>query len=382
MSDTPSSVIIAGAGIIGMLSAYLMAENGLEITLIEQNYAGKESSWAGGGILSPLYPWRYPDAVTALAKWGQSRYPALLADIHQQSGIDPEHQVSGLLYLDIEDELTTAQQWMDTFTYPFEMLNAAKLHHLSHALHPNYAQGWFTHDIGQVRNPRLVRALQQLMRQHPAITLLENTRVDHLILEGTQIRGVKASQKSFMADKVVIAGGAWSAQLLSQVQQLPKIAPVKGQMIVYKAPVGLIQQIILSKGRYLIPRRDGRIVLGSTLEFNDFDKSTDAQTLHELKAEAERIVPALTAYEVEKQWAGLRPGSIDGIPYTGPHPSIQNLYINAGHFRNGVVIGYASCELLKNLILNETPIVNPEPYQLHAQRLVTTESEINLQGAI
>ena len=143
-----------------------------------------------------------------------------------------------------------------------------------------------------------------------------------------------------------------------------------------------MKRIVLSKGRYVIPRLDGRVVLGSTLEFKDFDKTTSEQTLQELKQEATRIIPELADYPVEKQWAGLRPGSIDGIPYIGEHPQVKNLFINAGHFRNGIVIGYASCELLKNIILQEQPIVSPSPYQLSQERMLHDSGEIDLQGAI
>jgi len=124
------------------------------------------------------------------------------------------------------------------------------------------------------------------------------------------------------------------------------------------------------------------VVLGSTLEFNDFDKTTSDDVLRELKQEAYRIIPALKNYPVEKQWAGLRPGSIDGVPYIGEHPELENLYLNAGHFRNGVVIGLASCQLLVNQLLGEKVIVDPSPYSLTEERLVTESKEIDLRTAI
>jgi glycine oxidase len=141
----------------------------------------------------------------------------------------------------------------------------------------------------------------------------------------------------------------------------------------------LVRRIVLSQGRYVIPRQDGRVVVGSTLEFENFDKSVTQDVLEELTQEAWRIIPALKQYPVEKQWAGLRPGSIDGIPYIGEHPELNNLFVNAGHFRNGVVIGLASCQLLVNQLLDQPPIVDPTPYALTDQRLVTDRKLIDLR---
>ena len=380
-----NKIIIIGAGIIGMLTARLLSKAGVSVTIIEQGYAGQESSWAGGGILSPLYPWRYSEPVTALAQWGQAHYPVLLADIHQNSGIDPEYLQSGLLYLDIEDELQQAQAWEKQHHYPFDALSGDALRAiepgLSDASLADNKQGWFTSSIGQVRNPRLVRALREDLLAL-GVVIEQQTQALSFISEGDQIKGVLTDKGSFYGDQVVVAGGAWSARLLEQWVKTPKIAPVKGQMIVFKAEPGVVSRIVLSKGRYVIPRKDGRVVLGSTLEFNEFDKSTSDEVLEELKQEAYRIIPALKNYSVEKQWAGLRPGSIDGVPYIGEHPELKNLYLNAGHFRNGVVIGLASCQLLVNQLLSQDTIVAPEAYALSEERLVNDSSEIDLRQAI
>lgn len=379
-----NKVIIIGAGIIGMLTARLLSKAGVSVTIIEQGYAGQESSWAGGGIISPLYPWRYSESVTNLALWGQKNYPDLLAAIHVNSGIDPEYIQSGLLYLDIEDELEQACLWQKKYAYDFQSLSGEKLKEVEPGLSlatNSDRQGWLTCSIGQVRNPRLVRALREdLMRL--GVTIKQQTQAVSFISEAGTVKGVFTDKGSFYGDQVVVAGGAWSARLLEKWLRVPKIAPVKGQMIVFKAKPGVVSRIVLSKGRYVIPRKDGRVVLGSTLEFNDFDKTTSDDVLQELKQEACRIIPALKDYPVEKQWAGLRPGSIDGVPYIGEHPELKNLYLNAGHFRNGVVIGLASCQLLVNQLLGHKTIVDPAPYSLTEERLVNDSRAIDLRLAI
>ncbi|MFK5985377.1 MAG: glycine oxidase ThiO [Pseudomonadota bacterium] len=378
-------VIVIGAGIIGMLTAHLLSKQGLKVKLIEQGYAGKESTWAGGGIISPLYPWRYNHAVTQLALWSQKNYKKLLEQVELESGIDPQYYQSGLLYLNIETEEKQALEWAKKYQYTIETIDDQQLKTLSPQLSSDFTQGWYSQETAQLRNPRLVKSLRELMQKNPLIDLLQQTKVDSLLQQQQQqhqVTGVNTDAGKFYADRVIVAGGAWSAQLLDGLIDVPKIAPVKGQMIVFKADKQLVKQIILSHGRYIIPRIDGRVLLGSTLEFEGFDKSTPSGTLNELKQQAYRIVPALRDYQVEKHWAGLRPGAIDGLPYIGEHPQLKNLYVNAGHFRNGVVLGYASCELLKNILLDETPIVDPSPYGLTAKRMSSTASAIDLKGAI
>lgn len=377
-----NKVIIIGAGIIGMLTARLLVKTGVAVTIIEQGYVGKESSWAGGGILSPLYPWRYCDAVTQLARWGQRHYPAILKDIHLNSGIDPQYIQSGLLYLDIEAELVQATEWQKKHGYAFETLSSEYLNAVEPGLDCTVDQkGWLTKTIAQVRNPRLVRALREdLLRL--GVTIEQQTQAQSFITEDGQVKGVVTDKGLFYADQVVVAGGAWSARLLEKWVKIPKIAPVKGQMIVFKAKPGVVSRIVLSKGRYVIPRKDGRVVVGSTLEFSEFDKTTTDEVLQELQQQAYRIIPELRSYPVEKQWAGLRPGSIDGVPYIGEHPELKHLYLNAGHFRNGVVIGLASCQLLVNQLLGQPSILDPTPYLLTEQRLVRDSKLIDLRTAI
>ena len=378
-----NKVIIIGAGIIGMLTARLLSKAGVSVTIIEQGYAGKESSWAGGGIISPLYPWRYSDPVTRLAQWGQAHYPDLLDEIRLNSGIDPEYIQSGLLYLNLEDDAADLEQakiWEKKHDYAFECLSGETLKAVEPGL-GDEKTGWFTGSIGQVRNPRLVRALREdLLRL--GVIIEQHTQAESFITEGDQVKGVVTDKGVFYGDQVIVAGGAWSAKLLQQWVKVPRIAPVKGQMIVFRAKPGIVSRIVLSKGRYVIPRKDGRVVLGSTLEFQDFDKTTTDDVLQELKQEAWRIIPALKDYPVEKQWAGLRPGSIDGVPYIGEHPELKNLYVNAGHFRNGVVIGLASCQLLVNQLLGQENILDPGAYLLTEERLVSDSQAIDLSTAI
>lgn len=355
-------VIVIGGGLIGMMSARELAGSGLSVAVVERNEAGRESSWAGGGIISPLYPWRYPDPVNALASWSQQVYPQLLDTIYKESGIDPEYRLSGLLVLDTAEK-AEAENWAAKWEVTLQYVEGDELQQLEAGLSSQAKAGLWMPEVGQVRNPRFAKALKKSIINQD-ITLFENSPVEQLLIENQAVKGVCLPAGQLMADKVIIAGGAWSSRLLANTGVELPVKPIRGQMILFKAEPGLLSRIVLSKDRYVIPRRDGRVLVGSTLEDVGFEKLTTEQAREELYAEALRLIPELENYPLEHHWAGLRPASPDGVPFISTHPVIEGLYINTGHYRNGVVLCPASCRLLRNLVLGETAIVDPEPYHI------------------
>jgi glycine oxidase len=180
---------------------------------------------------------------------------------------------------------------------------------------------------------------------------------------------ITADGQRHTGDVFVVCGGAWSGRLLGQAHGADKSAPVwpvRGQMLLYRLEPGELPVIVLAEGRYVIPRKDGHVLCGSTQENAGFDKSTTQEALSSLAASAPRLWPALAGRQPVAHWAGLRPAAPEGIPFIGRVPGWENLWLNAGQFRNGVVLAPASASLLRSQMQGKPPCVDPRPYQLSA----------------
>ena len=355
--------LIIGGGLIGLLTARTLSVSGAKVILVERSQLGQESSWAGGGILSPLYPWKYPPAVNELATWSQARYHQLIKELEQATGIDAEWTQSGLLILD-SDQREAALAWAPTYTADVQPVDANTIQRLEPALPAVHESGLWMPKVAQIRNPLLIQALREDLRSR-GVHIAENTEVTHLLSKKGRIQGVQTEYSEVMADQVIVACGAWSASLLKELGQEIPVMPVRGQMILFRMQPGQLQHIVLWQGHYVIPRRDGRVLVGSTMEDVGFDKTVTEEARDNLAQVACELVPALANVPMERHWAGLRPGSPSGVPFIGAHPKIDGLFINAGHFRNGVVMAPASAQLLADIVQNQPTMVEAGPFSLN-----------------
>jgi len=360
-----SDCIVIGGGIIGLLTAREISQAGVEVILLERGETGRESSWAGGGIVSPLYPWRYSNAVTELARWSQKTYPDLAADLSAETGSDPEFTRNGMLILDTEEK-EAALAWGQASGSPIEVIDHDAIAALEPALSPVPAEALWMPQVGQIRNPRLASCLRSAISKR--IDLREGTEVVHLLVRRGRVVGVETSRGEIFANHTVVCAGAWTRNLLAELSSAPAIEPVRGQMILFRTLPETVRRIILRRDHYAIPRRDGLVLVGSTVEHSGFDKETTNTARAELEQVARDLLPTLAVYPVERHWAGLRPGSPSGIPYIGKHPKLAGLFVNSGHFRNGVVLAPASCRLLADILLERSPILDPTAYALTASR--------------
>lgn len=361
-----TDLIIIGGGVLGLLTARDCAGNGLDCLVIEAGKLAQESSWAGGGIISPLYPWRYLDSITRLANWSQAAYSEITGSLFDQTGIDPEYRPSGLL-ISTPGESRKALDWASTHQQVLKSIDADDFASIEPGYKAPPHEGVWMPDVAQVRNPRFARALIADLRNR-SVSIQEDLAITGFEIKNNKVTSVNTANRRFHAECYLVCAGAWTHELLRHNLAAPDIRPVRGQMLLFKAKPGVVRHIVLEENRYAIPRADGRVLFGSTIEETGFDKATTRQARDELYEIAMNRFPALRDSPVEKHWAGLRPGSPAGVPYICRHPEIENLYINAGHFRNGIVLGPASARLATDLILDREPILDPGPYSLTAPR--------------
>jgi len=328
-------VVIVGGGVMGLMTARELAMAGCEVELLERSLIGQEASWAGGGIVSPLYPWRYTAPVTALASVAQAVYPELARELFNETGIDPELVPCGLLMLDADDA-RDAEAWAGMNGHCLLRWSAIDLQRQMPGLAAHWRNGLWMPSIANIRNPRLLKALLKSLRQR-GVLVHEQLEVTQWRHEGTRvIAALSADGCVHEADAFVICGGAWSRQLLQRGSESSlALRPVRGQMLMYRLEPGALPCIVMAEGRYVIPRRDGLVLCGSTLEESGFDKSTTDKAYESLKASAQRLWPALSNETPVAHWAGLRP-----------------------------VLAPASARLLADQLLKRPVQIDPRPYQI------------------
>ena len=357
-----ADVIVVGGGISGMLSAWYLVQAGKKVQILERGEPGRESSWAGGGIVSPLYPWRYPEPVNRLAKWSQQQFPSLTQLLHEASGIDPEYLTSGLLMPGVgAEEYQQAQAWAQDYPANLQSLDDQQVLITQPELRPPPGYHLWLPEVAQVRNPRILQSLHGALLAY-GVEILSHHPVSGLDVREGRVHGVVVGGRHHDAEQVLLCAGAWTDEIHGH--QATGIYPVRGQMLLYQAEPGQLEHIILAEDTYLIPRKDGKILAGSTMEYVGYDKTTTIAAREDLEARATSLFPPLRYCEVIQHWAGLRPACEDGIPTISAHPGIAGLFINAGQFRNGVVTGPASAKLVSDLVLGKEPELDPLAYAL------------------
>jgi len=340
-----NKIIVIGSGALGLATAEALLEGGEAVCLLERGGVGQESSWAGGGILCPLCPWDYPDEVTQLALRGMALFGGMAERLRQKTGIDPEYLCSGMLVKPPFD-VQAANQWCAQHDFAVE----------------SRGDDLFLHDVAQARNPRLLQALLARVESMGG-RIVEQCAANQIVSDENQVKHLSTSQGDFRADSYIVTAGAWSKQFLGEQALHADIKPIRGQMLLFKFDTPPLPHIVLQDGLYLIPRKDGHLLVGSTLEYVGFDKSITEEVRDSLLQRATDVLPSLKGMPIIKHWAGLRPASPGNIPTIGRHPNLQNLFINSGHFRYGVTMSPASVEVL----LNEMD-GTPQPFDVSAYR--------------
>ncbi len=322
--------LVIGGGVIGMFTARELALRGLSVSLFDKGLLGMESSWAAGGILSSMRIWSEHPFSAELSNEGKACYADLVEELKEQTGIDAEYYRSGLLMIN-ESDVEHTRQWAGKkqVSYYDNHEDYPKNMHI-----PAYSI--FLPEIAQLRVPRLLKALHASLIKL-GVSIFENTAITGMDIKEGICKSIQAGSETYYADSFIISAGAWSEQVLGINNEQVAIKPVLGQMLCVKFDEQRLETMVLDGGHYFIPRKDGHVLIGSTMEDVGFTKETSQSARNNLMEWARALWPDVAKAEFIKHWSGLRPATDNGKPYLGKLKDHENVYINAGHFRKGIL---------------------------------------------
>jgi glycine oxidase len=350
-------VLIVGGGVIGLSIARELRKRGVEkITIPDKRQAGREASWAAAGILAPQVEADEPDDFFRLCHESNNMYPRFAAELLNETGVDVELDKSGILYVGFnEDDISEFERrtsWQKAAGLNAEILSRDDVLKLEPLVSPNVIGGVLFADEGQVENRKLVAALIAYARSS-SIDIAEKITVDSVVVERDRAVGVVASGERIDASTVVICAGAWTSQIATAAS-LPRVKPMRGQMLCYRPDQRKCRRVIFSRRGYLVPRTDGRLLAGATVEDVGFDRSVTDDAIAQLERVATELIPSLKDVPVADKWAGLRPFADGGRPIIGPVPNVDGLFIASGHFRNGILLAPITAALIADDIFGHS----------------------------
>jgi glycine oxidase len=348
-------VIVIGGGVIGLSIAWELARHGVTVQVMEQGLFGQEASWAGAGMLPPGNPHRATDVEARLRGGSHVLWPEWTQALRSETGIDNGFHRCGGVEVSLPGSVDSLDDkiaaWHDEGVVA-ERLDSTQLLQRVPVLNPEITAGYLLPELGQVRNPRHLKALYRACA-NAGVDLRAGTPVVDFVRRGDRVAAVKTTGEEFHAAEYVIAGGAWSRMLLQRAGHETAIEPVRGQIVLLETPSLLFRHVIEVGSRYLVPRPDGRVLIGSTEERAGFEKRTTAAGVAGLIGFARQLVPALDDARFERCWAGLRPYAPGGLPRIGRVPGTSNLSVAAGHFRAGLQLSPMTAVLVRHLILGQ-----------------------------
>jgi glycine oxidase len=357
----PPDVIIVGGGVIGLTTAYFLAKERVSVAVVDQAEPGRQASWAGAGIIPPGCSSRIKTPYDALRAHSAEMYPELSQELRERTGIDNGYVVCGGLEVVDHAEEAPLDAWQEE-GITFERWHAARLRDSLPQVSPALDSCYFLPGMAQVRNPRHLKALAASCRLL-GVQICAGYMVLGFERQGCKITAIRTSNGQLSAGQFLIATGAWTDALLKEVGWQPGVRPVRGQIALLSSETPL-RHILLWGKRYIVPRLDGRVLVGSTEEEAGFDARPTAQAIAGLLAFAVDAVPGFAGAVVERCWAGLRPGTADGLPYVGRVPDVANLFVAAGHFRAGIQLSPATGVVMKQIILGQKPLVPLDAFRL------------------
>jgi glycine oxidase len=362
-SPAPDLVVV-GAGVVGLAVARDAARRGMKVTVVERGRPGRESSWAAAGMLSPLGEATEGGAFLELGLAGLEAWPDWIRSLEAESEVEVDFRRCGKLRVAFTTaeahDLEARRGWAEERGVSHRLLSGPEARDEVPLLPEAILAGLLVEQDHRVDSRLVTEALLRSARSL-GVEILEGTGVRRVVVEGGRARGVVLDDGSSLpAGAVMVAAGAWTGALEGLPFPLP-IRPVRGQ-ILSLVPNRLPSERILESDRvYLVPRSDGRLIVGATQEEVGFDRSLTAGGIGGLLEGAMTLVPELAAARVHEMWSGLRPGTPDGNPVLGPFPGTGGLLVATGHFRNGILLAAVTARALGAIAAgDEGPALPPD----------------------
>ncbi|HZT89572.1 MAG TPA: glycine oxidase ThiO [Stellaceae bacterium] len=353
----PKTVVI-GAGVIGLGVAWRLAQGGCRVAVYDRGEAGSGASWAAAGMLAAAAEAEPgEEALLPLALESQRMWPDFARELEAASGITVDYRDEGTIVValtrDDAEQLRHSYDYQKGLGLDLAWLNAAEARRREPHLKPGIAAAVWSPRDHQVDNRKVAAALAVAARRAGA-EVLQNCAVREVLVSAGRATGIVTERGEEAADVVVLAAGAWSRKIGGiPPAQLPPVRPIKGQMLALRMDPRdpLLRHVVWLPRGYLVPRRDGRLIVGGTVEERGFDDSLTAGGMLALLEGAWRAVPAIEELAIAETWVGFRPGSRDDAPILGPS-GIDGLVVATGHHRNGILLTPVSAGVIADLVLN------------------------------
>ncbi len=353
MTARTARVVIVGGGIIGSLTALRLADAGADVLLLERAAPGAEASSAAAGILAAQSEAHAPGAQFDLALESREMHAALADEIRGRTSVDPGFERCGVLEAartEAEAEALVARTaWQAKRALPLEVLDPKGLRQHEPGLAAGFARGvWFPEDAS-VDPVRLVAGVAQAAAR-AGVRFRTGVSARRVIVEGRRARGVETDDGPVEGDAVVIAAGAWSGLVDGALGDPASVRPARGQIVELETRPSPLRGVVFAHGGYLVPRPDGRVLVGSTLEFVGYRRGVTVEGVSKLLAVASRAVPSLGEATVSRTWSNFRPFTEDRVPLVGPR-DIEGLVVATGHHRSGILLAPVTAEIVRDVIL-------------------------------
>jgi glycine oxidase len=359
--------IVIGGGVIGCAIAWRLGQSGLRVVLVERGEVGLEASYAAGGMLAPLVEADRTDDFFRLAVESRAMYADFAAELNEAGGVDVEYRAEGSLFPaftdEDEEELDRRWRWQRAAGLSVKRLSADCVRKLEPLINEKSRWALKFPDDHQVNNRLLMIALLNAASR-AGVEIRAHTEAKNPVIESQagkrRVTGVVTSRGEIKSSRVILAAGCWSSEL--SIGDHFKIEPVRGQMIAFEMPSAGVSHVIHSRRGYIIPRRGGFLIAGSTTEDVGFDKRVTAGGVASIIEHATEIMPCVSELAIIETWAGLRPRASDELPILGQDPSIGGLIYATGHYRNGILLTPITAWAISELVVKGESRIDLAPF--------------------